>query len=119
MIIRCELSLYSGQTNPSWELTPGESADLFVKLKALPKVTAGSLADKLGYRGIFVTLTGNDPAGLQSVEVQGGLVRSRTADGRERWHRDSNRTFERWLLQTGKSRIDADTYAYVDREIGP
>ncbi|MFT5645191.1 MAG: hypothetical protein ACI83P_002757 [Janthinobacterium sp.] len=119
VIVRCEINLYSGLSNPSWELTPEQAEDMLARLATLPEVTHGTLEEKLGYSGIYLTATGSIATGLQSVAAHLGKVRVRTRDGRESWHLDRNRALERTLFQSGKNVVDSDILALIDCELGP
>lgn len=117
MIVRCEINLHGGLNNPSWELTPAQVEDMFSRLVTLLEVTHGMFDDKLDYRGVQLTITGSTATGMQSIAAHRGILRARTRDGRESWHIDRNRVFERTLFQTGKTVLDCDLHALIDNEL--
>lgn len=119
MIVRCEINLYSGLNNPSWELTPKQVEDMFSHLVTLLEVTHGTFDDKLGYRGVQLTITGSTATSMQSIAVHRGIIRARTRDGRESWHIDRNRAFERTLFQTGPIVLDRDVRTLIDNDLAP
>lgn len=116
--MRVECDVYSGRPNPSWELSAGQAAEFLRKLRALPQGERdGALFDGLGYRGLIVTgdelkQVGDDEATLSNgfvVERQGSVSRGLIDEGR---------ALERWLLQTGKEKLEADLYEYLSSEVG-
>lgn len=119
VIVRCEINLHSGLHNPSWELTPVQVEEMFSHLVTLLEVTHGIFDDKLDYRGIQLTITGSTATGMQSIAAHRGVLRARTRDGRESWHIDRNRVFERTLFQTGEMILERDVHALIDNELAP
>lgn len=94
-----ELDIFSGQPNPRWELS-GESARIFTeKLRSLPARSGPAhMFDGLGYRGLIVHRVDE-----QRFDVKvgfGWVVRSESV------FEDQGRMVERWLLGTGKGKID-------------
>jgi hypothetical protein len=62
MKISVELDVFSGRPNPSWELSPSESGELFKQLSPLPEADTNKSAffDGLGYRGFVISVHGAD-----------------------------------------------------------
>lgn len=109
-----ELDLFSGRPNPSWELTPAESANFLQRLRALPRAAAGQPEEGLGYRGIIVTGTaGALIDSLTTVVVSAGLVVGQQPQGGIQAWLDTGRGLEQWLASTGKSHLDPDIYAQL------
>lgn len=107
-----ELDLFSGRPNPSWELTPTESASFLQQLRALPRTVAALPEKGLGYRGLIVTATaGTLIESFTTVIVSGGLVVGQYPQGGTEFWLDSGRALERWLAHTGKPHLDPDIYA--------
>jgi hypothetical protein len=65
MKISIELDVFSGRPNPSWELNPSESGELFKQLSLLPEADKkrAEFFDGLGYRGFVITVQEADHAG--------------------------------------------------------
>jgi hypothetical protein len=119
VIVRCEINLGSGHNNPSWELTPVQVEEMFARLVTLLEVTHGIFDDKLDYRGVQLTITGSTATGMQSIAAHRGILRARTRDGRESWHIDRNRTFERTLFQTGTIILNRNLHVLIDNDLAP
>jgi hypothetical protein len=117
MAMRCSLDLYSGRSNPSWDLTPSETAELLARLRALPPTGKETLFDGLGYRGIIVTADRDGATEIETVVASNGIVLVRQRDGSESWYRDPGREFERWLLRTSKNRIQASDYEIASQAL--
>jgi hypothetical protein len=91
------LNIYSGRPNPTWTLSPESTRELVEKVEALPATdTLPARPDGLGYRGLTVNLA-RPP---MRIVVGGGSV-ARTSGGATTNLADTNRAFERWLLDTG------------------
>ena len=94
-----ELDIFSGQPNPTWELSAEQQRELERRVTALvrQKVPA-RVFDGLGYRGLIV----RDPGDAKSsFRVGSGcVVRGETA------YDDPGHTLEEWLVRTGKGKID-------------
>jgi len=116
--MRVELDAYSGQPNPSWDLTPQQAEDLVQRLQALPEERGGgSVRDGLGYRGFIVT-GGADLSGFDEMVVSNGVVLGRRA-GKTQKLADSGRELEKWLLHTGKGRVANDLYDDIAKDSDP
>lgn len=106
-----ELDVFSGRPNPLWTLSESDTAELERRLSALPKTSARTLFDGLGYRGLIARL-GKDT----TAHVQNGTV---ALAGRESsaYFEDSQRALERWLITTGKSAMGEEIYKMVEAEV--
>ncbi len=74
------LEIFSGRPDPSWKLDAAQTAELRVKLLALPPAHERTLPPEpgLGYRGLHVSL--NDRAHGEVVEVRERPDRIRAAN---------------------------------------
>lgn len=115
--MRVELDIFSGRPNPTWELTAEESAEFLRMVEGLPKSTGGTVREDLGYRGLAVISgTRLTRAGFERLVVWNGVVSARRAGAEEQW-RDKDRSLERWLLRSGKGRIDSTLLDEVGQEL--
>ncbi len=94
------LEMFSGRTDPSWQLDAARTAELRDKLNALPPARERTLpsAPGLGYRGLHVSLSD----GTQGEVVEGRSGRIAFAG---RILRDEHRAVERWLLDTAPPQL--------------
>ena len=97
-----EMDIFSGQANPTWQLSPDENVELQRKISALePDANSMNTFDGLGYRGLIVRWP-DDPGSWSKV----GLGRIEVVQGKkESVYQDQGRTIERWLLSTAKGKI--------------
>ena len=112
-----ELDVYSGRPNPTWALSPADISLLQKKLGAMPTTAAQPYPDRLGYRGLLVTLT--DQATGKPVmvwQVAAGVAQVDAGTVHD-YYADSGRALERWLLQTGQSFLPADLFATTQADI--
>lgn len=119
--MKVELDIFSGRPNPSWELSAAETEDFRKRLRALPRDQSGRSAsgdNKLGYRGLIVTVSGGDAEPFERIVVSGGVALESGAGGAQTFL-DQERALEQWLLDTGKSRLDADIYNEAANKIRP
>ena len=117
--IRVELDIFSGRPNPSWQLLRNEAEDFSHRLGALPNNPSGqNLQQDLGYRGLKVTIgaLADSQNRVHEIVIGRGVVVVRQ-DATTRLLRDEGRALERWLLQTGKGRVEDEVYDYVLAEI--
>ena len=105
-----ELDLFSGRPNPVWTLSNADTTELERRLSALPKTSAKTLFDGLGYRGLIVRRSKEATA-----HVQNGVVALASHES-STYLEDSQRALERWLIATGKSAIGAEIYKMVEAE---
>lgn len=116
--MRVECDVYSGRPNPHWELSAEQAEEFLQKLRALPHGERdAALLDGLGYRGLIVTGDELKPAGDDEITISNGLVVGRQGSV-SRPLRDEERALERWLLETGKGKLEADLYEYLSSEVG-
>jgi hypothetical protein len=85
----------------------------------LPASAAQAYPDRLGYRGLIVTLS--NPAGGQgSVLHVGGGAAWLALGPTNTYYADPNRALETWLLQTGQPSLPPDLRTTVQAELaGP
>jgi hypothetical protein len=115
-MLEVEVDVYSGRPNPRWELSSQQAEELLKKLRSLPaRESAASLSDGLGYRGLIVSGDELMQAGDTEIVISNGIVEARAASG-ARQFTDKDRAVERWLLQTGKGKLEDDLYEYLSQE---
>jgi hypothetical protein len=110
---KVELDIFSGRPNPVWTLIESERDSLAERLASLPPARPRTLSANLGYRGLIVTVPGQD--GVAINRVQRGTVET-TVGARTTYRDDPGRAFERWLLDTGTAHIAADIREVLRRE---
>jgi hypothetical protein len=99
---RVVLDIFSGRGNPEWLLQPPESAELARRLAGLARSAAVPPSEGLGYRGVLVE-QGSAPGDL--LRVHDGLV-TFERDPAQMPLLDPGRSLERWLLESGRGRVD-------------
>jgi hypothetical protein len=109
-----EADLYSGRPNPSWPLTPEEVAELARRIEGLAPAAAVEPPDRLGFRGFRFRLyaRGREIAAGQSYD---GHLRLQGLAG-PRHLADPGQELERWLLATGRGRIEPRAYETLKNE---
>jgi hypothetical protein len=117
--VQVELDVFSGRSNPSWELTGQQSVEFLQRLRALqPAQSASPPFDGLGYRGFEIKAQGQSINGFDEVRVFRGEVLAIGKDASKVFS-DPQHSLELWLLETGSRQVNAETAGYVKREIGP
>lgn len=110
--MQVQIDLFSGQPNPSWDLTEAEVLELLDRIDSLPARTAvGERPDGLGYRGLRVDQLlskpgANDSPSVVSIEIGGGIVKMVRHDGTVEHLNDTGRSVECWLLTVAQSHVD-------------
>ena len=100
--MRAELQVFSGQPNPTWELTPAEVSELASRFHRLAVAPSPPPEPALGYRGVAV-VNPSGAAGLPArMQAFGGVV-STTRSG-VRVLLDDTEDIEPWLLDLGRAR---------------
>lgn len=103
-----EVDLYSGRPNPAWSLTPEETARLVERIDGMAPADEAEPPGRLGYRGLRFRLSagGRETASGESFDEH---VRFRDSAG-VRHLADPGREVERWLLETGRGKIEPQVY---------
>jgi hypothetical protein len=115
--MRVELDVFSGRPNPHWDLTPQEAVEFCRLFQGLPEGKVDPPTDQgLGYRGLTVTSAKDLVEGCREIVVFRERVLAR-CDAKMLQFIDKDRMLERWLLQTGKGRLDDSLYQLVLSEI--
>lgn len=115
--MQVELDMFSGRPNPQWNLTPEENAELNRLLQTLPKDKTGKASiPGLGYRGFIVTATEDKVEGCTEVFIFREYVTAKCS-GELLQFADKDRTLERWLLQTGRGRLEDSLYQQIASQI--
>lgn len=112
--IRVEIDLFSGRSNPVWDLAEAEVSQLKARLDSLPASAPAALPDRLGYRGLRAgSLPSQRGAGelpsanpITAIEVGGGVIKATRRDGTAIYLKDTGRSVECWLLAVAQGRVD-------------
>lgn len=109
-----EVDLYSGRPNPSWTLTPEEVTQLVQRVDGLAPADAMEPPGRLGYRGLRFRLYagGREIASAESFDEH---LRFHDPAG-PRHLADPGREIERWLLATGRGKIEPQVYEMLRNE---
>jgi hypothetical protein len=114
--VQVVVDVFSGRPNPRWDLSAPQVGEFLKNIRALPhKECAGELKDGLGYRGLKVTGSELSREGYNEIVISNGIVEVRE-ESRAQQFADRNRALERWLLQTGKGKIEDKLYEYLSEE---
>jgi hypothetical protein len=109
------IDVFSGRTNPTWNLSSEEVKTLQEMLDSLSSAeSTRPRPDRLGYRSIIVDLEKDNST--DRLFVYEGQVEWETTSG-ARFYSDPDRALERWLLSTGQRHIEPDLYETIEREI--
>lgn len=103
-----EVDLYSGRPNPSWSLTPEEVAQLIKRIDGLAPADEVEPPAQLGYRGLRFRLYAGGRE-IASAESFDGHLRFKDPEGL-RHLADPGGEVERWLLETGRGKIEPQVY---------
>lgn len=109
-----EVDLYSGRPNPSWSLTPDEVSQLVERVGGLAPAAGVEPPGRLGFRGLRFRLyaKGREIASAESFD---GHLRFQDPPG-PRHLADPGRELERWLLETGRGKIEPQVYETLRNE---
>lgn len=114
--MQVEVDVYSGRPNPVWDLSTQQSEEFLNRVRALPKRESdGALNDGLGYRGLKVTGSELSQEGYKEIVISNRIVAVQD-ENKSQQFTDENRALERWLLQTGKGKIEDELYEYLSEE---
>jgi hypothetical protein len=107
---RVELGLYSGVADPTWTLTTEEAGELAAALARLPTVDGPAVSGGLGYHGFSIV-------GPDSTQVAfDGMVAVVGSDPPS-YLDDPDRTIERLLLETARTRVKVREFLEVARAL--
>ena len=113
--MQVEVDMFSGRPNPHWELTVSESQDFAQRFQSLSTHRGeGVVNEGLGYRGLIVRERAEEVEGDRKIVISHGLVIARR-NGKSKQFIDENRALEKWLIQTGKGRLDDELYHQISR----
>ncbi len=105
-----EVDVFSGRSNPSWNLTAHEAKEFVDLFQVLPEYQGeGSVRDGLGYRGLIVTQLGDRMGKYNEIVISYGIVVARGNEESKQFI-DQNRRLEKWLFQTGREKLDEELY---------
>jgi hypothetical protein len=117
MSIKVTLNVYSGRTNPSWELTDEQSEAFLEQIERLLQSTTtkpSAVLGGLGYRGFLVERPASAPQGPLSMYIHEGIVDRGLGELNAI---DGNQVVERSLLESGRRAIDEELFNYVAQEM--
>jgi len=101
------LDVFSGLPNPTWELTPEQTASLLARWDDLEGSAAAEYSGHLGYRGVII-----DFADGSRIWVSRGVAMDEsTASARS----DGDGSLEAWIVTTGQATVDP---ALLDEVLG-
>lgn len=110
------LDVFSGRSNPVWDLSGKLAEELVKRLRRLPPAGRGKTPSPpdLGYRGLRLTQKGpaQEEAWLAPYEVFGGFARHGDSV-----FLDDSRSLERWLLSAGGPGVEQELRKRIMREI--
>lgn len=107
------LSVFSGQEDPSWSLSPKQTTEFLSRVSSLPVGGATAHPPGLGYRGVSVNVPGDKQEAR--IAVFSGVVTTKIGDEAIN-SVDADRTLENWLIDTGRDRLPRDLFDYVSSE---
>lgn len=111
-----EVDLYSGRPNPRFHLEQEVATELMRLLTDLPPLSGHAAPrETLGYRGLRIM--GMDESPVAEIVVSGGVVFVRDRDGAERQLKDPDRRLERWIIDTGATKLDPGAVAAVNQDL--
>ena len=113
--IEVELDIFSGNPNPAWTLSDGDSAHFLEKLALLPAAPPAEFATNLGYRG-FIVRRANATESQRCPYSAGKGPRVTSRQG-FLYYSDPQRDLERWLLRTGQLFLDSTIFGIVETEL--
>ncbi len=111
------IRMYSGVSDPAWELTPEQEITLKEKLQENKEVTlqqSPSSTGLLGYRGFEIRSTGESEIPNKALVFDSILDIGKTDQSN---FIDSNSEIEKYLLETAGVALQQDEKTYVDGEI--
>lgn len=108
-----ELDVFSGQNNPTWNLSEAEYAEVHKRINLLPESASKSLQPLpvLGYRGLIIKQECQHGESV-SIRIYRGFVQSKQLN-----LLDPDRKLEKWLLGTGKDVLGPTMQIYLHNEI--
>lgn len=113
--MQVEVDMFSGRPNPHWELTVQESQEFTQRFQSLSTDKGeGTVNEGLGYRGLIVRESGEEVEGDREIVISNGLVVAR-GNGKFQLFTDKNRSLEKWLIQTGKGRLEDELYHQISK----
>lgn len=114
--VQVEVDVYSGRPNPRWELSTEQAEEFLKMVRALPKREGDSaIAEGLGYRGLKVTWSRLSQDSDTEIMLSRGIVLIKE-ESRSQQFADKDRALERWLLHTGKGKLEDKLYEYLSEE---
>ncbi len=98
--MRVTLDVFSGRSNPAWDLSAAERGELAARLAGLPPADEPPAADGLGYRGFVISNPSGEGGLPTEIRVCGGRVSVRGAGGE--YHALDAAGLEPWLTEQAR-----------------
>lgn len=115
------LGIYSGRPDPSWDLSPAQTAELARRIDALPIAVGGPPEGGLGYHGFTIVLRVAGEADRTLVAYRGTVTPPGTeappGTGAPAYLDDPERSIERFLLETGRAHLAAPEIAELEANL--
>jgi len=108
--VKVVLGLYSGVADPTWTLTAEEASDLAAALARLTRVSGTATAGGLGYHGFSIVGPDGTLVAFEGTVANVGSDPPYYLD-------DPDRTIERLLLETARTRVKPEEFAEVARAL--
>ena len=114
--LQVEVDVYSGRPNPRWNLSAQQTEEFLKMVRALPeRERESALNQNLGYRGLKVKGSHLDKDGCKEIVIGNGIVVVQEENNSQQLT-DKDRAVERWLLWTGKGKLETGLYDYLSQE---
>jgi hypothetical protein len=111
-----ELDIFSGRTNPTWNLSDTLSQSLVEAVNNFPETEAQAMFEGLGFRGFRVYVTGPEMRGPVSWLVQGEIVEI-DLGSTVTYKRDVDHFVEKSLLESAKPFLDLNLFQKIENLI--
>lgn len=116
MTSRITLNVFSGRTNPTWQLSDAEEEQLTERLESAQTLTAkrpSGVFGGLGYRGFTISRDANHPKGALALALHEGIVDHQA--GGPNVVDDTG--IEPWLLDLAKPHVAPEVLQHVTSSI--
>lgn len=113
--VTVSLGIYSGRSDPSWSLSEAQTAELRRLVDALPPATGEPPEGGLGYHGFSIAAATGAGETWTLVAYRGAVARPRS--GPRVYLVDTDRTVERYLLDTGRAHLSGAEVSAVDTDL--
>lgn len=112
-----ELDVFSGRENPTWTLVDEQTLALGQILAGLQQADQSTARfEGLGYRGFLVQLVAPESRAVSNLYAGSGMVEIESG-GEKTVYLDPDHQVEKWLLESGKTYLEAGLYVSMLEEI--